>query len=312
MHRELYDLGAHGSVVTSIQRALCSANFDTKGTDGVYGNNTAAAVSAFQGVNKLPVTGIVDEDTWSELMHAPIPGPDVRSLELTAAFEGHGYSLVQGNWDGAWLTWGIIGFTLKHGEIQKIVLMIQRNEPASIRTAFGDNAEGLLQIMNSSPRQQEAWADSISIGSRVAEPWQSAFNLLGQFPSVQKQQRRMAYDDYFVPAINTAKTLNLHSELGLALSSISMYKTAVLARMRRLRYGRQSPIEARLLSETCGRSSQTLSLTIRAIVSGTTCGRENWPLPKAKAMFMEHILYSSTGPSTKVTPSNLLSADNSP
>jgi hypothetical protein len=28
----------------------------------------------------------------------------------------------------------------------------------------------------------------------------------------------MAYDDYFVPAIKTAKTLNLHSELGLALS----------------------------------------------------------------------------------------------
>jgi hypothetical protein len=217
MSRELYGLGAHGGVVTSIQRALRSANFDTKGTDGVYGNNTAAAVKAFQGAKSLPVTGIVDDVTWREVMQLPIPGLDVRSLELTAAFEGHGYSLAQGNWDAAWLTWGIIGFTLKHGEIQKIILTIQRNQPELIRTAFGGNTDNLLQVMNASPRQQEAWADSISMGSRVTEPWRSAFSLLGQFPEVQEQQCRIAHDDYFVPATNTARTFNLHSELGLAL-----------------------------------------------------------------------------------------------
>ena len=35
--------------------------------------------------------------------------------------EGHGFTMVAGDFDGAGLTWGIIGFTLKHGEIQRIV-----------------------------------------------------------------------------------------------------------------------------------------------------------------------------------------------
>ena len=66
---------------------------------------------AFQTAKSLPATGKVDDVTWQALMQRPIPGTDLRSLELTAAFEGHGYTLAQGNWDGAWLTWGVIGFT---------------------------------------------------------------------------------------------------------------------------------------------------------------------------------------------------------
>lgn len=44
-------------------------------------------------------------------MDADIPAALDRSLQVTAAFEGHGFGMLQGNWDGAWLTWGIIGFT---------------------------------------------------------------------------------------------------------------------------------------------------------------------------------------------------------
>ena len=218
MPRVVYGPGAHGGVVESLQRELVAAKFDTKGVDGFYGNNTRLAVQAFQNANApLESTGIVDDATWQKLMRSPIPPIDVRTLELTAAFEGHGYTLAQGNWDGAWLTWGIIGFTMIHQEVQKIVLAVETSAPTLIRTAFGDNADKLLKVMNDTPRNQEQWANSISNGSRVVEPWLTGFRLLGQFPQVQQIQRQAARDHYFIPATATARKFNLGSELGLAL-----------------------------------------------------------------------------------------------
>lgn len=218
MARILYGVGAHAGVVSAIQRALTAAKFDPKGLDGVYGANTAAAVRAFQGACSLAASGTVDDVTWQALMKAPIPGADVRCLELTAAFEGHGYTLAQGNWDGAWLTWGIIGFTLKHGEVQKIILGVEGTSHDLIGKAFGTNAGALIAIMKDSPRNQERWADSVSVsGGRLAEPWRSGFALLGQFPEVQEAQRQLAHTAYFLPAVRTARSLKLKSELGLAL-----------------------------------------------------------------------------------------------
>lgn len=186
MPRVVYGPGAHGGVVESLQRELVTAKFDTKGVDGFYGNNTRLAVQAFQNANApLGSTGIVDDATWQKLMLSPIPPIDVRTLELTAAFEGHGYTLAQGNWDGAWLTWGIIGFTMIHQEVQKIVLAVETSAPTLIRTAFGDNAGKLLEVMNDTPRNQEQWANSISNGSRVVEPWLTGFSSPGTISAGQ-------------------------------------------------------------------------------------------------------------------------------
>ncbi len=215
--RTLYGPGAHGGVVESLQRRLTSVGCDTKGFDGFYGGNTKLAVQQFQGQNSLPMTGIVDDQTWQALMQAPIPAVAVRSLELTAAFEGHGYTLAQGNWDSAWLTWGIVGFTMQHGEVQKIILKTAALPGQLLNTAFGDNAAMLLAVMNDTPRHQEQWAISVSIGARVTEPWLTGFRLLGLLPQVQEIQRQMAHDDYFVPALKTAAKYNLKSELGLGL-----------------------------------------------------------------------------------------------
>lgn len=124
MPRTLLGPGAHGGLVAAVQQALLNAGFDPNGVDGTYGGNTAAAVKAFQQARGLGASGVVDDVTWQALLQQAVPGTDVRSLELTGAFEGHGYSLAQGNWDGAWLTWGIVGFTMKHGEVQKIILAI--------------------------------------------------------------------------------------------------------------------------------------------------------------------------------------------
>ena len=38
--------------------------------DGIYGPETVAAVSAFQQLHALPITGITDQNTWEAIVEA--------------------------------------------------------------------------------------------------------------------------------------------------------------------------------------------------------------------------------------------------
>ena len=150
-------------------------------------------------------------------MPRPIPTLFERSLELTAAFEGHSYTLAVGDFDGAWLTWGIVGFTMKFGKVQAIIAKTNQVHPELIQQAFGDAADTLMQIMGSTPDQQKTWADSISINGRLAAPWRQQFQTLGEFEEVRAIQRQIAHDDYYVPCLTTARAFGLQSGLGVAL-----------------------------------------------------------------------------------------------
>jgi hypothetical protein len=122
-----------------------------------------------------------------------------------------------GDFDGAWLTWGIIGFTMKFGRVQEIVLKCNDDHPELIRQAFGDNSDQVLQIMRSAPERQKQWAESVSINGRLASPWRQQFQRMGEFPEVRQIQRQLAHDEYYVPCLTTANTFGLQSELGIAL-----------------------------------------------------------------------------------------------
>lgn len=215
--RKLFGIGAHGGIVGDIQRGLVSVKCDPGAIDEVYGQGTLRAVNQVQLNNGLPVTGEVDDVTWSGFMARPIPALFERSLELTAAFEGHNYTLAVGDFDGAWLTWGIVGFTMKFGKVQEIIAETNQVHPELIQQAFGDAAGTLMQIMGSMPDQQKNWADSISINGRLAAPWRQQFQTLGDFPEVRAIQRQIAHDDYYTPCLTTARAFGLQSELGLAL-----------------------------------------------------------------------------------------------
>jgi putative peptidoglycan binding protein len=220
MTRVLFEPGASGFLVLTIQQALTTAGFDPRGADGVYGKNTKSAVESFQ--NSIPqlqneAAGLITESTWTSLTNQAVPTTEERALQLTSSFEGHGFTRAAGNWDGAWLTWGIIGFTMKYGQVQKIILRVNDSAPHCITDAFADRSSELLDIMKGTPDQQETWADSITVGSRLAEPWYSGFKWLGQFPEVQKEQLRLAHEGYYVPACATAARYGVKTELGLAL-----------------------------------------------------------------------------------------------
>jgi hypothetical protein len=219
MARTILGRGAGGDLVRNVQQALVNAGYNTNGIDGKYGNGTTSAVSAFQTAQNLPATGTVDDVTWQALMNAPIPSTTLRSLQLTASFEGQGYTLAVGNFDGALLTWGIVGFTLSGGEIPKIINAVNLSDPSLVRQAFGTDAESLLQMLAADVATQTAWANQYSImpGGTLCEPWKACFATFGSYPAVQQAQITQVQTMYMAPAVETASRLGLTSELGLAL-----------------------------------------------------------------------------------------------
>lgn len=220
MARLLFSAGARGEYIQRVQEKLTAAGFDTKGHDGVYGGNTTTAVKAFQQSKGLEQTGSIDEDTWTALLNDPVPPVRDRCFALTSAFEGHGYTLAQGNFDGAGITWGIIGFTLQGGELGKMIQEAYAEDPAAVRASFGDQTDTLLAMLKKPWADQLAWADSISTGkskATLAEPWKSAFARFGETAIARRLQQEHADKAYYQAAVATAKSYGIASEVGVAL-----------------------------------------------------------------------------------------------
>jgi hypothetical protein len=225
MPRTWFSQGLQGAIARDIQANLLKQGFfagdHDKFIDGDYGGHTVSAMTQLQAARSLPQTGAVDDATWGQLTVAPLPTLFERCLGLTASFEGNGYTKIEGNFDGAGLTWGIIGFTLSNGEIQGLLREIEQTAPGTLLRVMGADLAAQWATRSAQPiAQQLAWADSISTGpSKLGLPpeWVDAFQRLGEEPLVQRLQMHHAYDSYFVPAAATASTLGLTIELGLAL-----------------------------------------------------------------------------------------------
>jgi peptidoglycan hydrolase-like protein with peptidoglycan-binding domain len=215
--RVLFGEGAQGDLVRAIQTQLAHAGVYRAAVDGDYGGATAQAVRLFRRKKGLPLAPFVDPQTWTTLTNQPVPTVRDRALQVTASFEGHGFTLAMGNFDGAGITWGVIGFTLKSGSLTRIVLDVQASQPRLVQQAFGPKAAELIGVMRASWARQLAFANSITIaGGRLAEPWRSSFRRFGELPQVQKIQLQHV-DGYFNPAKQDARALGLKTELGLAL-----------------------------------------------------------------------------------------------
>ncbi len=69
-HRGKYDVGDRGDEVKALQRKLKRLGYLDGDADGIYGQQTASAVKAFQKEEKLSTSGAVDEKTLSHLNEA--------------------------------------------------------------------------------------------------------------------------------------------------------------------------------------------------------------------------------------------------
>jgi peptidoglycan hydrolase-like protein with peptidoglycan-binding domain len=217
-----------GTIITDIQAALNAIGPGQISVDGLFGGQTTQALVAFQQSRQLPTTGNVSDATWTALMRSPEPPIFERCLQVTASFEGTGFTLVVGNFDGAGITWGIIGFTLVGGELGAVLSTINQRRPDLFTQAFGHDADEILQISGpgTSAADKAAWADSISRGSKkynVAEPWRTYFHDLGSYRDVQKIQMDRARDVYWKIATRDVHDLALGEELDFLL----MYDIAV-------------------------------------------------------------------------------------
>lgn len=296
MGRTLIGPGTHGAIARLVQNALVTAGWmNAADVDGWYGRGTASAVTAHQRAHSLPATGAVDTDTWGALLPGtPSPTLSQRCLDLTGAFEGHDYTLAVGNFDGAWLTWGIVGFTLKYGAVTKILLEAQRTCPDALQLAFADHTQEIVDIIRAKPKEQEQWADSITVrGGLLAEPWRTAFRTLGKSIEVQKIQQRVAEADYFQSALKTAKKFGLTSELGMALCFDSHVQNGGINKRAQSLLGESRPGDELTLRTAiaeavakCARAEYRDDVRTRKLAIATGRGRvhgadyvlENWGL----------------------------------
>ena len=113
---------------------------------------------------------------------------------------GPRFGLAQGNWDGAGLTWGIIGFTLKHGDLDGSSAGSTTINPTLLQEAFGAENPGAVDVLDAPLPIQLALGRSHQHRSRevgVGRAWGDAFSRLGRFDEVQALQIERADRDYF-------------------------------------------------------------------------------------------------------------------
>lgn len=208
-----------GELIKKVQQVLIARNFLQNKDDGIFGGNTERAVQKFQEQNQLPPTGKVDDETWQKLMSSPAPDLKLRCLQITADFEGTGFTKAVGNFDGAGITWGIIGFTLSNGELGAVLTHIRSTHPAVFSAAFGELEPKIVEVIHSSHSDQIRFANSISLGSskvRILDVWAKAFEKLGSDPSVQEIQLQRT-QKFFDIANSDRQHFDVQNELGLAL-----------------------------------------------------------------------------------------------
>jgi peptidoglycan hydrolase-like protein with peptidoglycan-binding domain len=215
----------HGLLVKVLQAALKQANHYTSAIDGDYGPGTEAAVKALQQSSGRPGDGICRDADWEKITGLPAPSLFDRCLQLTAAFEGTGFEQAVGNFDGAYLTWGIIGYTLKH-DLPLFLDNVEREVPGTLARAFGGKEGELREILAAPDSEKQRWANAISEGANLyglRSDWKEAFARLGSFPEVQDLQIKDAKERYWATCHRDARRWQAADALDVAL----LFDTAV-------------------------------------------------------------------------------------
>ena len=157
-----------GHLVETLQRALGARGHDPNGIDGIFGPGVVRAVKSWRGRDD---DGPLTVAEWSDITGLPAPSPFDLCIQITASFEGHGFTKVAGNWDGAYLTWGLIGFTLKHS-LAPVLTDIEAADPRLIRDIFGPERHGaLMEACAAGADARRALGEEISLPPNKYTAW---------------------------------------------------------------------------------------------------------------------------------------------
>lgn len=210
-----------GGTVIQFQKAIAAGNPTPLSIDGVFGNQSEMALRTWQSRHGMTVTGMVDELTWSSATGEELPNHFRRCLAITAAFEGHGYTFAAGNWDNAYLTWGVVGFTLKHGNLGKVIRTTEDRHPGLMAATIGaSKSQELLDIVDATAARKKAWGEKISVlpkKYRIRPDWEDAFEALGHRGEVRAIQDEIARKVYWKRAVSDLRKYGEPTESDAAL-----------------------------------------------------------------------------------------------
>ncbi len=137
-----------------------------------------------------------------------------RVLLRVSGSEG-GFSSQNQSWDGAGLSYGILQWTQKHGNLGILLRALNRADSAAFQRIFGPESEELLAVTNASTE-----AERLSL-PLWESPWTARFTAAGKHPAFQQAQTRLALTgDHWKGAVKAATALgspDLITERSMAL-----------------------------------------------------------------------------------------------
>jgi hypothetical protein len=201
---------------------------------GTYGLSTSHAVVDYRRKNGLPAADRADSALLRDLVQRPAPKAVVsipfvtlvmkglftsltRFVWLTSLFEtGGAFGALNLNTDQCGVSFGILQWSQKPGQLHKLLLACQTEEPGEWVRIFGGTS-----ILNHTARPNggaDAKGNSIDPDFELTkDPWKSRLLALGASPAMQRVQLDLASDTYLneLPEM-AASAPNIRSERGLA------------------------------------------------------------------------------------------------
>ncbi|TBY65769.1 DUF882 domain-containing protein [Rhizobium leguminosarum bv. viciae] len=186
------DQQVYGHLVLRMQQSLANL-LTTVDKDMAFGPETAGALNIWQAQKGRNTKNRISTRQWVELTKLPAPSLRDFCFQVTASFEGHGFGeVVNGDADGAVLTWGYNGFTFRWGHVQEVLKAAESANPAWLDEAFGSaNAKALrLAVKQPLEPDQLQWGRTnlLNADKSVKEEWKSGFQKFGQIEGVKVAQ----------------------------------------------------------------------------------------------------------------------------
>jgi hypothetical protein len=222
-------IGMSGAYVSRVQQLLARLSLYRGPIDSSYGGGTYSAVKNFQIAHHLPVTGMVDEATWTTMFPGqPPPVSDLankplcdRCLALTGSFETSSYPPesfcgLAGDSDRMGLSFGVCQWNIGQGTLQPLLQQMFEQHTDLARSIFHENFDVLAKLGSADTSTQLAFARSIQIEFQLIEPWRGMLLTLGRTPEFQAIQSEAA-DGAFKRALQLCEQYSLTSERAAAL-----------------------------------------------------------------------------------------------
>ncbi len=218
----------NSSDVKRLQEILNSLGYDCGAADGIFGKLTYEAVTGFQRDYGLKADGIVGSNTVNKINevlsgkankqeHIGLGGSINKAINITASFEGSGYTNITGNFDGMGMSLGILQWNIGQGTLQPLFNELLSRHDDLARRIFVENYGELANILKQNQQKQLQWAILINdANNRIKENWRSQFIELcktSEFQAIQLNKMQ----PYINMAHKICEEYGLKTERALAL-----------------------------------------------------------------------------------------------